>query len=55
MTAMDLDALVEIGPGKALSGFVRKTAPGFPVCTVETVADMEGLADALKELTGGDA
>lgn len=55
MTTMDLDALVEIGPGKALSGFVRKTAPGFPVCTVETAEDVEGLADALKELTGGDA
>ena len=55
MTAMDLDALVEIGPGKALSGFVRKTAPGFPVCTVETAEDVEGLADALEELTGGDA
>ncbi len=55
MTAMDLDALVEIGPGKALSGFVRKTVPGFPVCTVETAEDVEGLADALKELTGGDA
>ena len=49
MAAMDLDALVEIGPGKALSGFVKKTAPELPVYAVETVADVEALANAVKE------
>ena len=29
MAELGLDALVEIGPGKALSGFVKKTVPGF--------------------------
>ena len=47
MARMGMDALVEIGPGKALSGFARKTVPGLPVFAVETVADVEGLAEKL--------
>ena len=43
-----VDALVEIGPGKALSGFAKKTVPETPVCAVETAADVEGLAEALR-------
>ena len=49
MAAMDLDALVEIGPGKALSGFVKKTVPDLPVYAVETVADVEALVQKVKE------
>ena len=44
-----VDALVEIGPGKALSGFAKKTVPETPVCAVETAADVEGLAEALRK------
>lgn len=51
MAAMGVDAVVEIGPGKVLSGFVRKTAPELPVCSVETVSDVEALADTLDSLT----
>ncbi len=51
MTAMDIDAIVEIGPGKALSGFVKKTVPGFPVVAVETAADVAALPETLKKLT----
>ena len=47
MAAMGVDAIVEIGPGKVLSGFVRKTVPGLPVCAVETVADVEALPETL--------
>ncbi len=45
-----VDAVVEIGPGKALSGFVRKTVPGFPVCAVETAADVEALPETLERM-----
>lgn len=49
MAAMDVDAMVEIGPGKALSGFVRKTVPEMPVYPVETVEDVEALVQRVKE------
>ena len=50
MADMGVDAIVEIGPGKALSGFVKKTVPGIPVCAVETAADVENLPDTLEQL-----
>ena len=50
MADMGVDAIVEIGPGKALSGFVKKTVPGLPVCAVETVADVENLPATLEQL-----
>ena len=43
MAAIGLAALVEIGPGKALSGFVKKTVPELPVYAVETAAELEQL------------
>ena len=48
MADSGVDALVEIGPGKALSGFVRKTVPEMPIYAVETVADVEKLLEALQ-------
>ena len=50
MADTGVDAIVEIGPGKALSGFVKKTVPGMPVCAVETVADVEALPETLEQL-----
>ena len=50
MAAMGVDAIVEIGPGKALSGFVKKTAPEVPVVAVETAADVEALPQTLEGL-----
>lgn len=50
MAELGLDALIEIGPGKALSGFVRKTVPGMPIFAVETAAEIENLPAALAEL-----
>lgn len=42
------DTIVEIGPGKALSGFVKKTAPAIKTYAVETCADLDALSAALK-------
>lgn len=50
MAGMGLDAFIEIGPGKALSGFVRKTAPQMPVFAVETAADVNALPDLIEQL-----
>lgn len=50
MAALGVDALVEIGPGKALSGFVRKILPSMPVFAVETAADVEQLPAFLEQL-----
>ena len=50
MAAMGVDAILEIGPGTALSGFVRRTLPEMPVYAVETVPDVERLPDWLAAL-----
>lgn len=44
-----VDAVIEIGPGTALSGFVRKTVPELPVFAVETAEEMEALPRWLAE------
>ena len=48
MADMGVDAIIEIGPGKVLSGFVRKTVPGMPCFKVESVADLQALPAALE-------
>ena len=48
LAELGVDTIVEIGPGKALSGFVKKTAPAIKTCAVETCADVDALSAALK-------
>ena len=48
LAALGVDAVVEIGPGKTLSGFVRKTAPQMQTYAVETPAELDGAVSALK-------
>ena len=48
LAQLGVDTVVEIGPGKALSGFVRKTAPDIQIYGVETCADVEAVCAALK-------
>ena len=48
MAGMGVDTIVEIGPGKALSAFVKKTEKAIKTYAVETVEDIEKLCEALK-------
>ncbi len=48
LEALGVDKVVEIGPGKVLSGFVRKTAPNLKTYAVETCAELEALVSELK-------
>lgn len=51
MEAEGVDTVVEIGPGKALSGFFKKTAPGIMTCHIDTAADFHSVVSALKGVT----
>ena len=48
MAAHGVDTILEIGPGKALSGFVKKTDKSITTYAVETVEDLEAAVAALK-------
>ncbi len=47
---LGVDVLIEIGPGKTIAGFCKKTIPDVPVINVSTVEDAESLKDKLNEL-----
>ena len=47
---LGVDVLIEIGPGKTIAGFVKKTIPEVPVINVSTVEEAESLKDKLKEI-----
>ena len=56
MAADGVDAFVEVGPGKTLSGLVKRTLEGVCVYNVETPEELEATASALlarKEAEGG--
>ncbi|GHV36984.1 malonyl CoA-acyl carrier protein transacylase [Clostridia bacterium] len=43
MAELGVDRAIEIGPGSALAGFIRKTAPGIAVTSINGVKDLEAL------------
>ena len=51
MEAEGVDTVVEIGPGKALSGFFKKTAPGIRTCHIDTAADFHSVVSAQRGVT----
>lgn len=54
MAAAGVDRVIEIGPGKALSGFVRKTDRGIKAWNIETCGDLQKVLRAIEEeLEGG--
>ena len=48
MIDKDVEAFVEIGPGKVLKGFVRKINKNIPVYSVEDNKSLEEMIGALK-------
>lgn len=48
MASMGVDRMVEIGPGRVLSGFVRRIVPDMRISSVETAEDVEKLAQLLE-------
>lgn len=48
----DVDAVIEIGPGKVLSGFLHKTAPHIRRYAIETVEDFQRTVEDLKQQEG---
>ena len=49
MADAGIDTIVEAGPGKALSGFVKKTAPQIRTIPVETAQQLEDAVTLLKK------
>ena len=47
LEALGVDVIVEIGPGRALTGFVRKTAPGIACYSAEDAASLAATIEAL--------
>ena len=41
MLDMGIDTFIEIGPGHALTGFVRKTTRNVAAYSIDTVEDLE--------------
>lgn len=52
MVQAGAEAFVEIGPGRALTGFVKKTVKGAKTYTVETADELEQLAADVKGAQG---
>ena len=48
MEADGIDTILEIGPGKTLSSFVKKIAPGIKTYNIDTAADFTAVVQALK-------
>lgn len=49
LEANGVDTVVEIGPGKVLSGFVKRTVPGITSYVVEDMESLQTTLTALKE------
>ena len=49
LEAQGVDTIIEIGPGKALSGFVKKTASGIKTYAIEDEKSLQTVLGELKD------
>ena len=49
MVQAGIESFVEVGPGKVLSGLVKKIAPGVQTCSVDGVRGIEALASTFSD------
>ena len=49
MIGQGVEAFIEIGPGKALSAFVKKTDRNIPVYSVDSIESLNKMLGALKD------
>jgi [acyl-carrier-protein] S-malonyltransferase len=54
LAELGIDTVIEIGPGKVLSGFVRKTAPQIKCYAIENIASFEQAVKAIKGEAGDE-
>lgn len=47
LAEMGIDTIIEIGPGKVLSGFVKRTVSGIQVYTAETSDDIRNIIESI--------
>ena len=47
MKDFGVDLIIEIGPGKTIAGFVKKTIPEIPVINVSSVEDIAKVKEAI--------
>ena len=49
MSNSNVNDFIEIGPGKALSGMVKRTIKGANTFSINTIADINNLNDKFKK------
>ena len=54
LTNAGITAFIEIGPGQALTGMVKRIAKGVTTINISSAADLEKAAVAIREMNAGD-
>ena len=49
MAAAGIDTFIECGPGKTLSGFVKRTVPGANIYNVSDIDSLNKVVEELKK------
>ena len=50
-----VDTFIEIGPGKTISGFIKKTLTDVEILNVETLEDLKNVVARIREKVEAEA